>query len=313
MGKVIYKNWTPDQKLEEFQAKIFTEVSGVPASADEIRERNNQRDAEMTRYALTENGEPLSYVTCRDEAANPGRSYISFPWALPNCPPDVQEELFNHQLSYLKSREKTKEIKSVFVLNPEITKTQFEFMKKKGFEIEEYIFRYHLDYDVKEITNWKLDEQEQQLTSRQASDNDLNLLMEIANADTELRNEWNTEDDMKSYFTDRVLKDGHAILLFDDEKIIAASAALRFNPNGLHLLGDEERIVMRFTAIRPEYPHAWKRLVYEIAKECEKVGWTDIPLRIQSYYTSNSTIAIGLQSVKHNWRAWEVIWRLPSK
>ena len=210
-------------------------------------------------------------------------------------------------------REKTKEIRSVFVLNPEITKTQFEFMKKKEFEIEEYIFRYHLDYDVKEITNWKLDEQEQQLTSRQASDNDLNLLMEIANADTELRNEWNTEDDMKSYFTDRVLKDGHAILLFDDEKIIAASAALRFNPNGLHLLGDEERIVMRITAIRPEYPHAWKRLVYEIGKECEKVGWTDIPLRIQSYYTSNSTIAIGIQTVKQNWRAWEVIWRLPSK
>lgn len=311
--KVVYTNWEQDQKLEEFQAQIFTEISGVPASADEIRERNIQRDDKMTRYALTENGEPLAYVTCRDDQGTPGRSYISFPWALQNCPSEVQEKLFDDQLNYIKSRDETKEIRSVFVLNPEITKTQFEFMKKKGFEIEEYIFRYHLDYKIAEITQWELDESAKQFTSRPASEDDLDLLMEITKADIELGNEWNSEEEMKSYFEDRVLKDGHTILVFDGDKVVAASAALRFKPNGLHLLGDEERIVMRFTAVRPEYPYAWKRIVYEIAKESETAGWTDIPLRIQSFYTSNSTTAKGLQDIRSNWRAWEVIWTLPEK
>ena len=91
MGKTVYRNWEQDQGLEDIQAKIYTEAASLPASADEIRERNIRRDSQMTRYALTEDGKPLAYVTARDSGSEPGRTYIGYPWAMPNCPKEVQE------------------------------------------------------------------------------------------------------------------------------------------------------------------------------------------------------------------------------
>ena len=95
--KVVYKNYEPDQGLDELQAKIFTEASGLPATADEIRARNTQRDSKMTLYALTEDGNPLGYVTCRDSTSEEGRTYISFPWKL------AKEDFFFFFSLFLKS------------------------------------------------------------------------------------------------------------------------------------------------------------------------------------------------------------------
>ena len=66
--KVKYTVWEPDKGLEDIQAKIFSYASGIPERAEVIRQRNLQRAPEMTRYALTEDGEPLAYVTARDSS-----------------------------------------------------------------------------------------------------------------------------------------------------------------------------------------------------------------------------------------------------
>ena len=73
---VKYTIWEPDKGLEEIQAEIFSHASGIPERAELIRRRNMQRAPEMTRYALTEDGKPLAYVTARDSSSGEGRTYI---------------------------------------------------------------------------------------------------------------------------------------------------------------------------------------------------------------------------------------------
>jgi hypothetical protein len=143
-----------------------------------------------------------------------------------------------------------------------------------------------------------------------ATENDSEYFYDILKADFELKRAFPNEDAMKNYVEGRVLKDGHAILVFDGDKIVAASAPLRIQPDGLRHLGDEDRIVMRFTAIRPGYLHAWKRLVHEVAKECVKSGWTDVPLMIRTHFYSNSTVAAAIHAIRPELSVFEVILRL---
>ena len=87
-----------------------------------------------------------------------------------------------------------------------------------------------------------------------------------------------TKEVMIDYFKNKVLADGHAILVFKEGKIVCASAPLREYP------GQEEQdhMILRFTATRKGYEEAWKTLIIEIAKECVATGskWTQNPLRI---------------------------------
>ena len=87
--KVKYTVWEPDKGLEDIQAKIFSTASGIPERAEVIRSRNLGKAHEMTRYALTEDGEPLAYVTARDSSSENGRTYIGYPWTMPDCPEEV--------------------------------------------------------------------------------------------------------------------------------------------------------------------------------------------------------------------------------
>ena len=310
MGKIVYRNWEQDQGLEDIQAKIYTEAASLPASADEIRERNISRDPQMTRYALTEDGKPLAYVTARDSGSEPGRTYIGYPWVMPDCPKDVQEKIFIDLMTFLKEREETSQIATTIVLLSPMSDTQFEFFNKRGFVEERSLFAFKQDIDIEEASKWIFEGAAKELSCRLATENDLEYFYEISKADIELRRAFPNEDAMKNYFEGRVLKDGHAILLFDRDKIVAASAPLRIKPDGLRHLGDEDRIIMRFTAIRPGYLHAWKRLVHEVAKECVKSGWTDVPLLIRTHFYSNSTVASAIQAIRPEISVFEVILKL---
>jgi hypothetical protein len=152
-----------------------------------------------------------------------------------------------------------------------------------------------------------LDEKSKQLRSRLATKDDLELFYEVNKADAELSRELTEEEAMRNYYEGRVLNDGHAILLFDGDMVVAASAPLRFKGQGVYLPQDEEVIIMRFTAFRPEYAYAWKRLAVEIAKECIKTGWTDLPLRIRSFHSTRSTVARGIAEINPEIRAFEMI------
>ncbi|MFW9839616.1 MAG: hypothetical protein ACFFES_01850 [Candidatus Thorarchaeota archaeon] len=296
--EVVYKVWEPDQGLEDIQARIFSEASGIPERAEVIRQRNLQRAPEMTRYALTKDGEPLAYVTARDSSSGEGRTYIGYPWKMPECPEEVQLKIFDELLSYLEKREDTKEIGTTIITRSQLREVQEEFFKQRGFEENERIFTYILPMNVTETTKLEVSEKGKALRSKLATEDDIDDLTEIFMADAGLRSQVANVDAAKSYFMDRVLPTGHAVLLYDGDKVVASTAPLRFQPDGNRVRGDEERIIMRFTAIRPGYEYAWSRLLVEMAKACKKAGWTDILIQVESWVTGEGAAIAGLAEIR---------------
>ncbi|MFX1565440.1 MAG: hypothetical protein ACFFCH_05565 [Promethearchaeota archaeon] len=309
--KIVYRHWALDQGLEDIQAKIYTEASGLPVQAEQIRARNMSRDPKMTRYALTENGDPLAYITARDSTSEKGRTYIGYPWTMPGAPPEVQAKLFDDLFAFLKKRKETEEIATTVVLTAKIAEQQLTYWQKKGFEEDERLYRYVLDFTVKEISNWKLEKELTVFTSRVATSEDLKYLYEISQLDPTLAGEFQTEEARESYFKTRVLKDGHAVLLFEKDKVIAASAPLKIEPDQLFLIADKPRVIMRFTAIRPGYQYAWKRLVVEIAKEVQAAGWSDTPLRASFFFSANAPVAINFAQMRPELQMFEIILKKP--
>ncbi|MHA2064928.1 MAG: hypothetical protein ACXABY_11185 [Candidatus Thorarchaeota archaeon] len=298
MMKIEYKIWEPDQGLEDIQAKIFSEASGIPERAEVIRRRNLQRAPEMTRYALTKDGEPLAYVTARDASTREGRTYIGYPWSMPGCPEEVPMKIFDELLSYVENREGIKEIGTTIITRSDLREVQEKFFTERGFVEEERIFTYILPLDVVETSKLEVSEKGSKLKSKTATEDDLDHLVEIFMAEEGLRNQVSDEDAARSYFTDMVLQTGHAVLLYDGEKVVAGTAPLRLQPNGSRVRGDEERIIMRFTAIRPGYEFAWSRLLVEMAKECVNAGWTDISIQGESFFTSEGPAMAGLAELR---------------
>ena len=308
--KVKYTVWEPDKGLEDIQAKIFSTASGIPERAEVIRQRNLQRAPEMTRYALTEDGEPLAYVTARDSSSGEGRTYIGYPWTMPGCPAKVQLKIFDELFSYLQNREETKEIGTTIITRSALREQQAKFFSKRGFEEDERIFTYILPMDVEETSKLSVSDKAAALRSKAATEKDIDDLVEIFMTEEGLRNQVADEDAAKSYFTDRVLQTGHAVLLYDGDKVVAGTAPLRFEPDGNRVRSDEARIIMRFTAIRPGYEYAWSRLAVELAKECKKAGWIDIQIQAESWVTGEGAAIAGLAELRPELTDFEAVWLL---
>lgn len=308
--KVVYRHYEPNQGLEELQAKIHTEASGLPATAEQIRERNMSRDPKTTLYALTEDGKPLAYVTSRDSRHHVGRTYIFYPWALPNCPTEVQEKIFDDLLAYIKKRKNPIELASAAYMTSKIPEEQIRFLQKKGFVEKERVYRCCLDFDINEVSGWEITNDISSFSSRLATIEDLDRLIEISQADPYMRGSFPTYEMRRSYFK-RVLKDGHVLLVLQGDQVVAAGAALKSKPDRLWLTGDEERIIMRFSAVRPGYLHAWKRLVIELSKECEATGWADTPLRANFWFFTDygvtSIVQRNLAELRLGFETFEVI------
>jgi hypothetical protein len=311
--KIKYQTFEPNKGLGEIQAKIYTTASGLPARAEEIEQRNITRGAEMTRYALTEKGEPLGYITAYDSDSEIGRSTIGYPWTMPDAPKEVQTHLFNEMITYLKSREKTLEIRTAVVLTSKIADKQLAFFKDQGFVERERVYRFNRDYDVAEVSSWKSPKDKGAFTSRKATPKDLQLLIELAQADDFIKQAFPTKEAWTQYFKDRVLKDDHAVLVFENDQAVAASAALLLKPDQQFLLGDKERIIMRFTAIRPGYRHTWKHLLIAIAREAKAAGWAKIPIRLSFGFTTGDPLALTLTKLQPELEMFEVLLRLPSQ
>ncbi|MFX1607230.1 MAG: hypothetical protein ACFFDD_15195 [Promethearchaeota archaeon] len=303
---IVYKKWNPDEKLEEAQAKIYTGVSGLPARPEEIKPRNIQRGEDSTRYVLTKEGEPLAYVTSWISDENPAEGGIGYPWSFPECPPEAKEKIFNELFTHLKEDKNLKDIRTGIVLSSKIAKDQIKFFEEKGFKEVERAYRYSKDLDIEKMASKKVEGKAAKLTSRPATREDIDLLIDVALSDPQLNRAFPNEDGFRAYFENRVLKDGHAVLVLDGDKVVAASAPLKMNPNGVFLLGDEERTLMRFIAIRPGYSYAWKRLVVEIAKEVKKAGWTKTPLRLSFGFSTEGAIASGIAGMSPEMEEFEL-------
>ncbi|MFX0014733.1 MAG: hypothetical protein ACFFB2_00965 [Promethearchaeota archaeon] len=305
--KVIYRYYKPDQGLEDLQAKIYSEVTGRPVSGEDIRSRykDQKKDPKTTIYALTEDGAPLAYVQATDSTSHIGRTHISYPWALSACPAGVQEKIFDELFAYLLQREKILEITAPLVLNVEGIDERIEFFTKKGFSEKERLYYYFYDFEIDKICNWNITEELQSYTCRAATQEDLEKLIELCKADPNWQ--FLTREVATNYFASKVLKDGNTVLVFYNDQVVATGAILRVQPGTSVLVGKEKRILLRFSAVRPKYRDAWNRMLIELANECVKLGWTDVPLRVNFHFYASSSIAVNLAKLLPDLNDFEVL------
>jgi len=312
--KVIYQHHEPNQGLEELPEKIYPVVTGFPArasgfptTANQIRDWFETRgnDPKTIRFALTADGKPLAFVFARDSRSHPGRTHVSYPWALPDCPNEVQEKIFRDLFEYIRERE-IREISGPVYVNAKNAEEQIKFFQRKGFVEKERYCRYCFDFDATETSKWEMTDKVSSFSSRLATIEDLDRLTEVCRTDPYMRDAFPTREASRGYF-ERVLKDGHAALILHGDRVVAAGAAIRYQPDGLFLSGNEERILMRFSATRPGHPQAWKRLLIELAKECLVAGWADIPLQVNFHFTTSSSTAINLAELRPELEVLEII------
>ncbi|MFX0114517.1 MAG: hypothetical protein ACFFB3_08210 [Candidatus Hodarchaeota archaeon] len=293
--KVEYRYYEPDKGLEEQQAEIYSEISGNPATADEIKARYKQEkiDPKTVRYAIAEDGKVLAYCQARDypSSGDVGETHIGYPWALPECPVEAQDKIFDDLLGYIKQRKETLTIRAPIAIENE---KAIAFFKKKGLVEVDRFYAYSVDLDVTEASQLEV---EGEFTSRPAKEEDIKLLLELAKADPDA--DFSNEDQWTEYFKERVFKQAiegkrarYPVLVFHKDQLVCASAPLRMEPDGRFVQGDKEKIIFRFQLTKPGYAHAWKGLAAEIAKECVAAGWKDIPLQARFGFTSNSPIAL---------------------
>ncbi|MFW9935966.1 MAG: hypothetical protein ACFFDU_10770, partial [Candidatus Thorarchaeota archaeon] len=221
--KVNYRHYEPEQNLEEIRAKLYTTASGLPANPEIIRLQAQNSDPKLMRFAFTEKDEPLAYISASGSDVQPWTIGMGYPWAMPECPPKVQENLFKTLVGYIKSNEKIQEIVTGVALTSKIADEHIRFFTEKGFTEKERVYLYALDYDVTEVSKWKLTKELRAFKSRGATKKDVDQLIEVCHSDPYTRNAFPTQEAWESYFKDRVLKDGHAVMVFKDDQVVAAS------------------------------------------------------------------------------------------
>ena len=266
MENIRYEYYSPNKGLEEIQAHIFNINTQGRVTAKDIEHKiaKMRKDPKLLRYAFSEEGKPLAYIQASQVSSSV--YYLGYPWCLPECPSSVQEKLFTDMLEYLKAKD-LDEIQ--YWLNAIHTEA-IAFFESKGFiqQIKGVTYKFNLQ----KIKDHPLEPSE--YTTHLATQEDVEILVEIGTIDKELQQAGLTGEWLKNYFETKVLTDGHCIMVKEEGKIICASAPLR-DPHGT----ESNNIILRFTATRPGYEDAWPNLIIEIANECIKAGW-DLPLHV---------------------------------
>ena len=265
--KVVYRKWEPNKDLEEFQAEIYNENNPTPQpiTAQQIIERYKREkiDPNTVRYAFDEEGNPLAYIQARDyDSAK--ETHLGYPWALANCPKEVQDKLFDEMLEYIKQRDIAK--KYAIRMNAAVNnKEVMDFFKGKGLVEKTRGYRYEVD--MTEVNKSKYTDKD--FSTRLATSDDVDLLVDLIKADGRYVGQFGSDKEIADYFKDRVLKDAQekgnkAVMVFEGDTLVMASAPLIFKAPG----DDGERIILRFHAFRPGYEKAYKLLINEIANVC---------------------------------------------
>jgi hypothetical protein len=269
MENIQYESYKPGKGYGKIQAEIYNANTGENASGKEIEQKiaREKKDPNLLRYAFTSDGVPLAYIQASQVSSS--TYYLGYPWSVPECPPAVQEKLFSDMMDYLK----TKSPSEIQYWIKADWKTQIDFFLGKGFQLITKGLELH--FDIQSLSTAIL-KNATTYTSRIATEGDLELLLDVSKADIGFKSAGLKKDFLKGYFINKVLPDGHCVLIFKNEKIVCASAPLpELN------IDPPTYVFLRFSATRPGYEDAWPLLVIEIAKKCLAAGW-DLPLHVNT-------------------------------
>ncbi len=295
---LIYRNYEPNQGLEEQQAKIYIEVSGLPADAEEIKMRfkGEKRNPQSARYVLTENNKLLAYVQTSKWAARPGTYIISFPWALPECPPEAQEKIFDDLLTWLKDTIHPQVLAGEVVFDTTTTDDRIAFFQRKGFIEKEHLYVNSVDFNLIDVCNWEMTDEIASYTCRSGTTEDLDQIIEVCHADNYMRDVFPSVEEAKYYVENTFLKDDQNKLILKNNQIVSVGLPYRRKLTRGKDKGLE--IISLTSATRLNHPQAWKRLLIEVSKDCRKSGWQNFPLRISTLFFGYSMNAIHLAELQ---------------
>jgi len=266
MENIRYEFYSPNKGYEEIQAKIFNINTNNKVTAEDIERKitKGKKNPKLLRYAFSAEGKPLAYIQASQVSSSV--YYLGYPWCVADCPSHVQEKLFTDMLDFLKA----KDLDEIQYWLSAAHKEGITFFESKGFN--QQIRGQTYKFNIQKLNEYSLEPS--QYTTRLATKEDIDLLVEIGTADKDLQQAGLTGDWLKDYFETKVLPDGHCIMVMQEKKIVCASAPLR-DPSK----PEPNHVILRFTATKPGYDDAWPNLIVEIAKECIKAGW-DLPLHV---------------------------------
>ncbi|MHA2365460.1 MAG: hypothetical protein ACXAC7_16000 [Candidatus Hodarchaeales archaeon] len=282
---VIYKQYEPEKGFEEKQAFIYNKAiepyGGTPVTAESISKRLEQElqssekpDYEGIRFALKEDDTPLAYIQYK---CYPGTDevYIGYPWATDDSETtlEVQEKLYSELFEYIQKKYPDRPIVMGYI-NDNFTKIH-EFAKAKGFIEKNRFGRYK--FEINKLKEFEY----QEFKSKVCTLDDLDKIVELGKADTAIMNSFPDEDQLINYFKDRVIPEGHTIVIMDDTgQFIAAGAPLTGNI--------PDATLIRFAAVRPGFENAFKTMVAKLAEHCEQHKMGNDPLAIFASHTSRT-------------------------
>lgn len=286
---VIYKNYQPDQGLEEIQAKIWLNarlrlgemdypLPSLEEVVQQIKERheNEKPDVNGIKYAFDENEKPLAYIQSRYSPLFKVTE-VSYPWATKDCPGKVQDELFSNMVKYLVNRDKDKGDDNRIVAGGGFRsdwEQEISFLKSHEFEIAQtYVAcRYN-------VSSLQPPEKEKFVICKGdlTDPDDLADLIELGKLDETAVAAFPTEDRLKNYY-ERIKDNPLEVELIYEDDVIVAAGAVRIQEN--------RDPSIQFTFYRPGHELAWKHLMVDLTR----IGYQETKRYLLATYEDGDTM-----------------------
>ena len=213
---ITYKNYAPNEGLEEIQGKLYSMNNNRTVTGKEIQERFEQEkiDPKSVIYAFTSENKPLAYIQARDYPQL-GQTHIGRPWTTPECPDEVKEKMFNDLFKYMVSRETDLKLLLNTNLDPKIE----QLAKDHNMVLDRNLVQFEFDRS----TLAKFDKSPYNYTIRKATMDDLEGIYTCRNiayrVDPKERNERFIE------YLKTTIESGYFYLVYDGEMLIGAGAS----------------------------------------------------------------------------------------
>ncbi|MHA1945903.1 MAG: hypothetical protein ACXAC6_12520 [Candidatus Hodarchaeales archaeon] len=261
MSNYFYKNWEPNQGLEEQQTEVFNEANKYkfqPANAKQIKKRFNEQkiNPEHVKYAFCQD-KMVGYIVARVQEQIK-EIVISYPWTVPNTPTVIQETLFDNMIQSFRDKDKFSDYK--FRVNPFAKpKENFEFLKERGFLVANTWKELLLSMsDVAEA------DYNPKFVSRIGSEEDVEVLISLTKEDGSYAKNLNSDEKIREFIKDEVVPTEHVILVYENEMLKAACAPKE----------EEKRVIMNFAVFKEvKDQEPFIPLFVELAKACVKSGY----------------------------------------
>jgi hypothetical protein len=268
--EINYKNYEPNQGLEEIQAKLYSMNNNREVKGEDIQKRFEEEkiDPKSVLYAFTENNEPLGYVQARDYPQL-GQIHMGRPWTTPECPEEVKDKLFNELFSYMVSRKSDLNLLLNTNNDPKLEKLALE----KEMKLDRNVIQF--EFDINSLSQF--DATSYNYSIRKATIEDLDIIKRCRNLAYSQDPDDNNERMLE--FLKTTIETGYFYLIFDENTLIGACASRKPADDDetmnlgvgpvFTLLEKEEAIIILFkNALTVAHEAGWK-------KDHISIGYTD--------------------------------------